>query len=247
MIKPLVVSVGMPRAGSGWYYNLIHDLIVASGGENARSIRKRFFLEPILTEINNNIGAFTTKRLIPVMIPTWLGHTYVVKAHAGPTPMALSFIKNGRIKASYIYRDPRDALLSAYEYGKRKRESGRTGAFSDLQKIEDAILFMDSYVRIAESWLAIEEVLHTRFESLLQHYEQEVERLFQFLDLDSGQRTYDEVIERYNPNKGSKEQVGTHFVKGKIGRYKEFLDENQKQMCIEKFGPFIEKMGYPVP
>ena len=27
--KPLIVSVGMPRAGSGWHYNLIHDLVVA--------------------------------------------------------------------------------------------------------------------------------------------------------------------------------------------------------------------------
>jgi len=247
MFNPLVVSVGMPRAGSGWYYNLIHDLIVASGGENARSIRKRFFLEPILTEINNNIGAFTTKRIIPVMIPAWLGYTYVVKAHAGPTPLVLFFIKSGKIIASYIYRDPRDALLSAFEYGRRKRKSGRTGAFSDLKTIEDAILFMDSYLRIADSWLAIEKVLHTRYESLLQNYEHEVERLLQYFDLDSDQNNYDEVIERYNPNKGSNEQVGTHFVQGKIGRYKEFLNERQKQMCIERFGTFLGKMGYPVP
>ena len=35
----LILSVGMPRAGSGWYYNLTHDLIVSSGGQDARQVR----------------------------------------------------------------------------------------------------------------------------------------------------------------------------------------------------------------
>ena len=35
----MILSVGMPRAGSGWYYNLTQDLVKASGGEDARIIR----------------------------------------------------------------------------------------------------------------------------------------------------------------------------------------------------------------
>ena len=35
----IILSAGMPRAGSGWYFNLMHDLITNSGGQNARQIR----------------------------------------------------------------------------------------------------------------------------------------------------------------------------------------------------------------
>ena len=37
----LVLSVGMPRAGSGWYYNLTQDLVIASGGVNTKEIRAK--------------------------------------------------------------------------------------------------------------------------------------------------------------------------------------------------------------
>jgi hypothetical protein len=247
MVNPLIVSVGMPRAGSGWFFNLTHDLVVASGGKDARLIRKRFFLHPILTEVNCNIGALTLKRLVPVMVPALLGHKFVIKAHANPSPIALRWIRTGKLRVSYIYRDPRDALLSAYEYGLRKRASGRNGVFADLKTIEDAIRFIDEYVHIAELWLSRSEVLHTRYEDLLQNYQTEVERLAVFYDIAVSNIELHSVIDRYHPHQGSQDQVGTHFVKGKIGRYRQKLSKKQQDFCIERFGGFLERMGYPVP
>ena len=52
----IVLSVGMPRAGSGWHYNLIHDLMRTTNCAEAADIRTRFHLEHILTEVNCNIG-----------------------------------------------------------------------------------------------------------------------------------------------------------------------------------------------
>mgnify|MGYP001139047165 CR=1 FL=1 len=37
----IVLSVGMPRAGSGWHYNLIHDLMEAAGYTDAQAILDR--------------------------------------------------------------------------------------------------------------------------------------------------------------------------------------------------------------
>jgi hypothetical protein len=247
MAVPLIVSVGMPRAGSGWYYNLMHDLNVAGGGKDARFIRKNYHLGPILTEVNCNIGAFTAKRLIPVLVPALLGNSYVIKAHAGPSCLTIKLIEKGMLRAGYIFRDPRDALLSAYEYGQRKRDKGRKGAFSDLLTIEDAILFMDDYVKIAEMWLSYKGILHTRYEDLLQNYWQEAERLALYLHLNPEKDEVKAIIEGHHPRKGSPDTVGTHFVQGKIGRYRDFIAEKEKQMCIDRFGTFLEKMGYPIP
>ena len=244
MKTQLVLSIGMPRAGSGWHYNLTHNLIVAAGGQDSRQIRRRYLLQSILTEVNCNIGAFTPHRLIPVMVPALLGNTFVVKAHAGPTSLALRFIRSGRLLPAYIYRDPRDALLSAYEYGRRKRENGRAGAFAELTTIEQAIEFMREYVCISEAWLACKQALHVRYEDLLTNYDAEVQRLVDFLGLDGDSPAIQSVLDDYRPEQGRAGQTGTHFVKGKIGRYRQILTPEQQALCIEAFGPYLERVGY---
>jgi hypothetical protein len=30
----IILSIGMPRAGSGWYYNLTNDLMLAAGAQD---------------------------------------------------------------------------------------------------------------------------------------------------------------------------------------------------------------------
>ena len=242
----IILSIGMPRAGSGWHYNLIHDLVVAAGGTDASEIRQRYRLGWILTEVNCNIGALTPYRLLPVMIPALLGRSFVIKVHAGPKPLALWLIRRGWIQPTYIYRDPRDALLSALEYGRRKRYKGRIGAFSDIETIEQGIEFMREYIIISEIWLACPQALHVRYEDLLLDYDSEATRLVDFLNLDKTEPDIQQVIDRYRPEQGSSDQKGTHFVKGKIGGYREVFTPEQQRLCIDAFGNYLEQMGYPV-
>jgi hypothetical protein len=244
MPTKLILSVGMPRAGSGWYYNLTHDLIVAAGFQNAREIRTRYHLESILTEVNCNIGALTPHRLFFVLVPVSLGNIYVIKTHSALTGLTRFLIHREVIKPLYIYRDPRDALLSAYEYGKRSRRSNKTGVFTQLLTIEDAIAFMNEYVDISKKWLACREALHTRYEDLLLDYDNEVGRLIQYLNLDSGNVLLREVIENYRPGGVKSGQRGTHLVKGKIGRYRDKLTLEEQALCLQAFQPYLDEMGY---
>jgi len=147
MNKQMILSVGMPRAGSGWYYNLTQDLVVASGGLKAIEIRTKYPLERFLTEVNCNLGTLSSYRLIPVMLPLIIERPYVIKLHAERRPLADLLITLGLIKSTYIYRDPRDALLSAYEYGQRMSQKGLENAFTPLTTIEKSIDFMESYVK----------------------------------------------------------------------------------------------------
>ncbi|HSS96981.1 MAG TPA: sulfotransferase domain-containing protein, partial [Terriglobales bacterium] len=161
----------MPRAGSGWHYNLVHDLVVASGGQDARAIRRRFFLSPILTEVNCNIRALSAKRLLPVMVPSRLGNTFAIKTHSGPTPLALQLITSRQMRVTYVYRDPRGALLSALEYGQRARAADRQNAFSKLETIEQGIDFMLDYLKIWKQWMAVKDIHSLRYEDLLSNYD----------------------------------------------------------------------------
>jgi hypothetical protein len=240
----IILAVGMPRAGSGWHYNLTHDLMLTAGATDAREIRRRFRLGRILTEVNSNIGVLSTPRLGAVLIPHWMGNTFTIKLHAGPTAFARMLIRRGQIRPTYIYRDPRDALLSAYEYGQRARAARHDNAFSPLDTIERAITFMAEYVRYWEEWTAIPNCHTVSYESLKTDYDVEATRLVQFLDLDTTSAPVRGVIEKYRPEQAQKAERGVHFVKGVSGRFREVLSPEQQQLCINTFGETLTRMGY---
>lgn len=240
----IVLSVGMPRAGSGWFYNLTHDLLVAAGYQDAREIRQRYHLQAILTEVNLNIGALTPRRLLFVLVPVLMGNTFAIKAHAGPTPIARFLTRRGLILPTYIYRDPRDALLSAYEYGQRARKDDRENAFSRLTNVEQAIDFMQAYVRISEAWLACSQALHVRYEDLLLDFDRETARLVTFLGFDWERPGLSSVIDRYRPERGRTGQQGLHLATGKIGRFRGAFTDQEKEKFLDVFGEYLKREGY---
>jgi hypothetical protein len=239
----IILSVGMPRAGSGWHYNLIHDLMKTTGCADAREIRERYRLQGILTEVNCNIGVLSLRRLGMVMIPALVGKTFVIKAHAGPTVWSRLLSAMGLLRITYIYRDPRDAMLSAYEYGQRALAKGHPNAFSHLSDFEKTVDFMEGYVRIWERWQAKKGVLIARYEDLLQEYDAESARLVEFLQLDGNRPEVQEVIENYRPGKAEGQQ-GLHFYKGKIGRFRESYSQTEQEFLQKRFGGYLQKMEY---
>ena len=241
----IVLSVGMPRAGSGWHYNLIHDLMQVTGCVDARDIRSRFHLENVLTEVNCNIGVLSTRRLARVALPALLGNTFVIKAHAGPTSASRLLSATGLLHITYIYRDPRDAMLSAFDYGKRAMIKGRPNAFSHLTDFDKTLAYITDYIWIWEKWMREKNVLIARYEDLLTRYDDESLRLSDYLGLHADQAEVRAVIERYRPDQVEGQQ-GTHFFKGKIGRFREAYTAEQQKEMAERFGSFLPKMGYVV-
>ncbi len=239
----IVLSVGMPRAGSGWHYNLIHDLMKTTGCADARDIREKYGLQKILTEVNCNIGVLSARRLGMVTVPALLGKTFVIKAHAGPTSASRMLQALGLLRITYIYRDPRDAMLSAFDYGQRALAKGRPNAFSHLTDFEKSLDFMLEYVRIWQKWTQEKDVLVARYEDLLTGYEAESARLVGFLQLDGTRPEVRAVVEQYRPGANDGQQ-GLHYYKGKIGRFREAYTAEQQAVLKSKLEPYLEKMGY---
>lgn len=245
MIQGLVLSAGMPRAGSGWHYNLVHDLILAGGGQDARQIRQKYHLQSLLTEVNCNLATLSVYRLIPVLLPSLAGNTFAIKTHAGPTATAGWLIHHRRLVPVYIYRDPRAALMSAYEIGKRASERGRTNAFSSLTTLEKAADFINMYVHIWEQWMTVEDLLAVRYEDLVNDYASECAKVIAYLSLDHDNDRVHEVILRYQPEKGASQQRGTHFSQGKIERFRREFSPEQLECFTDMFAAYLEAMGYP--
>lgn len=241
----IVLSVGMPRAGSGWHYNLIHDLMKTTGCVDARDIREKYNLQNLLTEVNCNIGVLSARRLGMVSLPSLLGNTFVIKAHAGPTYVSRIFSTLGLLRITYIYRDPRDAMLSAYDFGQRALVKGQPNAFSHLSDFEKSVDFMMQYVHIWEKWMNESNVLIARYEDLLTNYDDESSKLVNYLKLDGNRPEVRTVIEQYRPGVND-EQQGLHFFKGRIGRFREAYNNAQQQVLKEKLSVYLPRMGYEI-
>jgi hypothetical protein len=241
----IVLSVGMPRAGSGWHYNLVHDLMKTTGCADARDIRERYRLQNILTEVNCNIGVLSARRLSLVALPALVGNTFVIKAHAGPTSASRLLQRLGLLRITYIYRDPRDAMLSAFDYGQRAIKKGRPNAFSHLTDFQKSVNFILEYIHIWEKWINEKNVLIARYEDLLMDYDKEVARLVSSLKLDENKVEVQQVIDGYRPGTAEGQQ-GLHFFKGKIGRFRESYNPEQQEILREKLGLYLRRMGYEV-
>jgi hypothetical protein len=241
----IVLSVGMPRAGSGWHYNLIHDLMKTTGCADARDIRERYRLQTILTEVNCNIGVLSARRLSRVALPALVGNTFVIKAHAGPTSASRLLQRMDLLRITYIYRDPRDAMLSAYDYGQRALKKGSPNAFSHLTDFQKSVDFIMEYIHIWEKWMNEKNVLIARYEDLLTNYDHEVTRLVEFLKLNGNKVEVQKMIDSYRPGVAEGQQ-GLHFFKGKIGRFRESYNAEEQAVLGEKLRPYLERMGYDV-
>jgi len=241
----ILLSAGMPRAGSAWFYNLTLDLWLAAGRDNIRKIREDHSLQTVITEVNHNIDNFTLRKTARILVPYLAGKSFTLKIHFAPMPLGDWLIKLGVIRPTFIYRDPRDALLSAYEYGRRVEKTGRVNAFSHLDTIEKAIDFMHGYMQDWEKWCRIAGMEVYRYEDLLTDYDLQAERLVAFLGVDPAASRVQEAILKNRPKQATN-ITGGHFSKGKIGRFREALSAEQIEVCNQRFGPYLETMGYEV-
>ena len=60
----IVISVGMQKSGSAFFYNVINELEIEAGGADARKVKKKYGLDDVMKWGNNNIGRLYFHRLV---------------------------------------------------------------------------------------------------------------------------------------------------------------------------------------
>ena len=74
-------------------------------------------------------------------------------------------------------------------------------------------------------------------------YDREARRLAEYLGLDADDVAVQKVIKRLRPEQ-AKGRQGTHFFKGRIGRFREAFSPEQQAILATRFGPYLSRMGY---
>lgn len=244
----IVISAGMQRAASASYFNLINDLLVAEGYRGVHQLRSQFGFGFFMTSVNCNIGPLRAYKLMWLSLPHWLGQSFVAKTHEPPSPSLRAFLSLGIAKAAYIYRDPRDVAVSLCEYGARLRKSGRPSntQFDKLEDMSAAIQFTARLIPTWRSWTTLQGVHVVRFEDFVQDPLAETTKLSDYLELQISSQKAQRVAHRYKVDTQAEPLLpqGSHFQKGRSGRWKTKMNEDEQALSKALFGDQLLAMGY---
>ena len=154
------------------------------------------------------------------------------------------------LKATYIFRDPRDVAISAFEHGEKIRAGGQRHTFGMLDSIEASILFVKSLLKIWDQWEECRQafgnhMLFVRYEDLVVDPVKESRRLAGFLGIDVSPKILLEIEKRYVVDSDQVDLKGLHFNKGVTGRFRHLMNQKERYLCREHFGSYLQKMGYP--
>jgi hypothetical protein len=176
-----------------------------------------------------------------------MGNSFVLKTHSSPTRSLKTLAAGNILKSTYIYRDPRDVAVSAFEHGQELRQQGHTHSFASLYTIEDAILATRGWLSIWEAWATLPNTAIFRYEDLIKDTIGELRRLVEFIGLEIPSKSLLEVIATYQPkNQSDPSAKGLHFNKGVSGRFRQVMTPKEIDFSINTFDHFLIQMGYEV-
>jgi hypothetical protein len=243
----IVLSAGMGSAGSGWFFNLTNDLLTASGQVDVRKLRDEFGLGDILH--TRNCGNDLRRRgdVARLLSVAARGHTFTVKSHKPPSRLFRALARQGKVKATYIYRDPRDVVVSVFERGGEARRRGRRSAFARFATIWQVMLWVRvRLISVYRAWVRTPGVHVVRFEDLRTDPLREMLRLGKFLNLTVDVATLQSIIDSY-AGENARTKTGSHYRPGGGGRRQDTLSPRQRAACNWLFRSSLKDMGYEGP
>ena len=241
----LLISASLQKSGSAWFLNLTNDLMVKAGFSDNRKMRDKFGLTFIKYD-ECNIQELTFEKLKILTSSPVSDYSFVVKTHHPPNSHILELLSKGKIKITYIYRDPRDVAVSGLEAGKILRDRGVFERFGKLRTMAEAIEWSKKILRDNwAKWRNIEGVLYFKYEDLIMKPLAQLKLLCAFLEIQLEDKVLINIIEKWkSDNLKSHQKKHLHHNVGSIGRYQELMSPEEIELCKEKFGKYLIEMGY---
>ncbi len=246
----IVLSAGMQKSGTQWFYRMTDALFVANGGAASRQVFIEYQLADIIENQNlraGSLGKITDEKLQKLLDPHVTGENFVVKTHQAPTPLVLKLIDEGVIKATYIYRDPRAVALSAYDHGIKMRKSRKLRPFGWIFTIELGMLYAKKLYKTWKKWTALDNVLLFKYEDLKSVPEVELRRLAKFLDLQVTDQQIVEIVASFSMDsveENKKRLNRIHYNKGIADRFRNTFSARQLRLAEIFLSKEITDMGY---
>lgn len=191
----------------------------------------------------------------------------VVHGHDPYTPELRRILFSQRIKVILMLRDPRDQLVSRMFHIRRSPRHGWHETFKSLSNDEalmlciegrDGLSGTDTMIKLARTWLDQEiGLLCIRYEDLWANPIGELGRVLAYLGIEGNESFAKEIVNRnrferlslgrriwQQRRKPGQEDVSSHFRKGIVGDWKNYLKKAHIQRLKDIAGEQMILLGY---
>jgi Sulfotransferase domain len=240
----LIISAGMPKSGTAYIYNVLNGLLVAAGFADARTIRDKHGLGEVMRWHNNNVSDLSVLRLLRLWLISRSEGRLVVKTHEPPSTGMKLLSSLGCLRVVYIYRDPRDVLLSAIDHGVELLKAGQTHTFASMVEFDKALAAVQTWLATWRAYRAMHNVLALKYEDLLADPVSTLRSCEAFLGLTVTDRARDEVLWQYNRANPDVERQYLHLNKAVAFRYRSEMSPAWQARCREELAASLHAMGY---
>lgn len=226
----IVINCGMPKSATTLVMEYQKDLIRAVRPSNGIEQESFGYLPDINQRVSRDLRRISADY-----------GDFVVKTHSKPSYWIRRLIQKAEAAVTFSFRDPRDIMLSVIDHGNRTRKMlDPSGAFAEMETLEDTILFARASVHLYFSWRVFGKALFIKYESLMRDKPDHLRQISDYLNLDCSQRVLDKVYERHENLK----QKAWNFNTGAVERWRTEMSQAWKQRCVDLFGDDLLAMGY---
>ncbi len=239
----IVVSAGLEKSGTAWFFNLTNDVLQLGGGSDAREIRGRYRLESLLNS-NCNIGPMTPRNFARLWAPVIARETFAVKTHYAPGHVVRVLSAVGLVRACFIFRDPRDIVVSILDHGEALRREGKSEVeFFHIHTAQQAAHFVASRMGVWDGWTRLPGRFVMRYEGLVGDPLRSARSLAEFLGVPASDHDLQDILACYAGGRARVDE-SLHFNVGVVGRYREALGSSDRAWCEDFLAPLVRRMGY---
>lgn len=254
---------GMPRAGSRMYFFLIEELMFAAGHPNSVELREKLGENLPPRTINHY---FQLPQLLAFnRVAQDTNTLFAIRTHKGLTLTGRALMNTGRMRGAYVYRDPRDVIVSALERGRIMRESGNAAryfgigpyrTFARLKTLKGGLRWFkyqqfDRWKR----WSNCPNILMSRYEDNISDPKKTLISLREHFKLDVPDEKLDAIAAPFFKPEEAVEKADYYTIKdtpgggalknkGVVGRFNETFSNEEIELINDYLGDIIQRMGY---
>ncbi|HTB79579.1 MAG TPA: sulfotransferase domain-containing protein [Opitutaceae bacterium] len=238
----LILSNGMIKSGSSLmrhYTIALVDRLFAGTGQKElrRLVRAKHFHGS--GSFINHLGVATLASLLTISDEYG---PVIVKVHLKPEPFLLEALRAGRIKMTYIHRDPRDVVLSAMDHRVRSQGTPKP-VFTGYGSIEESISHVHLMCKAACEWISTGLACVVRYDNLLLAPEKELSRICAYLNLPASETDIEQVIQE---ERQIRQPGKNQFNIGQLTRFQTEMSEEQLKTCNQGLRDVIVQLGYSI-
>jgi len=236
----IYLSASLPKSASTLLYAYTEEMLHASGRRNGQAALRRLIQEGRLQGVDTFLEHVRFKEVLYLLwLNLWNGDV-LIKTHAAPGFWVRQLVRLGLMRASYIYRDPRDVLLSGMDHARRTAETPMA-RFQHYDSLENGLLHLKWILRRTNWWLDFGKAHFMTYEGLLTQPQTELVKLSRYFGWSLTEAQIEAIIQQEAKARSyGKRQFNT----GKLSRYAKEMSPAQQARCREVLGADIKRLGF---